>query len=302
MTTRTDQKKFAKLSKKLQIMVFQDGLSSRNFEVPLAWFSRLGWILGGSLLATALSGALAIHVWRQSHDAQPERLKELELQIQALEKRALEKPATAPVAATPVAAVQTIPTQPIPTVTVTVTPVAAPPPPAAPAAPVLRGQFGQSGMRPLAFAAFPATVTGEIPWVARPSVPIEISPPQLQWQGRKLRVRFDIRFVGPEGKSQQGRILIVARGPETLITYPSGALSPVGSGALFDPEQGEYFSVSRFRETRIELPSVDSPIRTVEVFLIGTDSIDEENKILIHETLTAPPMGGATRAATPEDS
>jgi hypothetical protein len=152
------------------------------------------------------------------------------------------------------------------------------------------------------FSALPPSVKGEIPLVARPSVPIEISTPQLKWQGRKLKVNFDIRFVGPEGKSQQGRILILARGPETLIAYPDGVISPAGSGFLLDPEQGEYFSVARFRETRIELPAVDSPLRTLEIFLIGTDSIEGETKILIHQTLNVPQMGGTSRASTPEES
>jgi hypothetical protein len=280
--------------KSLQVLVFQGGLASRNFEIPLSWFARLGWIFGGSILVAALSTGTALLVWRTSHESQPERLKELELQIQTLETQLAERPQSLPSPVAPAASLQAEPV-PAPTVTVTVT---------APAETSLAqfNPFAQkatpSDSAPIVgFTAFPPSVTGVIPWVARPSVPIEMTPPQLQWQGKKLKLKFDIRYVGPEGKSQQGRIIVAARGPETLIVYPTGALRPTGSGSLFDPEQGEYFSVARFRETRVELPSVDSPLRTLEIFLIGQDSIDQQNKILIHETLNVPPLGGNSRAA-----
>jgi hypothetical protein len=297
-----------KLKESLEVLVFQDGLASRNFTIPLSWFNRLGWIVGSCLLATCLAAGSALWIWRQSHQAQPERLKELERQIERLEVKLASAPEPGPTelpTAPPETVTATAP-QPAPTVTVTVT------------APAEASKFKPAEalsalnlfQRPaetspvsgvVGFSAFPATVRGVVPWVARPSVPIEMTQPQIQWQGRKLLVKFDIRFVGPEGKSQQGRIIVVARGPETLIAYPAGALRASGTGSLFDVEQGEYFSVSRFRETRLELPSVDSPIRTLEVFLIGTDSIDEQNKILIHEAYPVPPAGGISRAADPEN-
>jgi hypothetical protein len=187
-------------------------------------------------------------------------------------------------------------------VTVTVTAAQPPASETLPALKLFQSQADSvSAGSPVGFSAFPSTVVGEIPWVARPSVPIEMTQPQLQWQGRKLKVKFDIRFIGPEGKSQQGRIIVVARGPETLIVYPTGALRAADGNSLFDTEQGEYFSVSRFRETRLELPSVDSALRSLEIFLIGNDTIDEKYKILIHETYPVPPAGGASRAADPEN-
>ncbi len=293
-----------KLKQSLEVLVFQDGLASRNFTIPLSWFSRLGWIVGSCLLATALATGGALWIWRQSHEAQPERLKELEKQIEVLEGKLATQPepVAEPQPTAPQAPVTAIAPVPAPTVTVTVT---AAQPPASETLPALKlfqrqADSARAGT-PVGFSAFPSTVVGEIPWVARPSVPIEMTQPQLQWQGRKLKVKFDIRFVGPEGKSQQGRIIVVARGPETLIVYPAGALRAADGNSLFDTEQGEYFSVSRFRETRLELPSVDSALRSLEIFLIGNDTIDEKYKILIHETYPVPPAGGASRAADPEN-
>jgi hypothetical protein len=292
----------SKPSKSLQILVFQDDLASRQFVVPLRWFGQLGWILGGSILTGALAIGAAISIWRSSHRSQPERLRELELQIQSLETQLTQRPATAPIpevkqSPAPLTAVAP---EPAPTVTVTVT---------APSEssfakfnPFLQKSDALPPSSAVVFSAFPNSVTGEVPWIARPSIPIEMTQPQLQWQGRKLKVRFDIRFIGPEGKSQQGRIVVAARGPETLMVYPSGALRAAGSPSLIDPEQGEYFSVSRYRETRVEFPSVDSPLRTLEIFLIGTDTIDQQNKVLIHESFNIPSTGGTTRAADPENT
>lgn len=288
----------------MQILVFQDGLASRNFEVPVRWFSQMGWILGGSILVTAFSLGMALHIWRQSHLSQPERLKELEQQIQGLEiqlSQVAKQPAPAPsaMAAEPEPTEVTAQAEkPAPAVTVTVT--------ATPSLPQINLFAAKStsteAQSALHFTAFPPSVKGEIPWVARPSVPVEITPPQIQWQGRKLKLNFQVRYVGPEGKGQQGRIIVVARGPEALIGYPNGVLAPAGSPFLVNPDQGEYFSVTKMRPTNAAFPSVDSPISTVEVMLIGTDSIDQENKILIHETFNVPPMGGSSRAADPENT
>ncbi|MFN7684757.1 MAG: hypothetical protein ACK5QT_05025 [Oligoflexia bacterium] len=246
--------------KSLQILVFQEGLASRTFQVPLRWFTQLGWILGASILIAALALGAAISIWRSSHQARPERLRELEQQIQAFQAKLSAKARETST------------------------------PPSAPTAPL-----GTPSL--IGFSAFPTSIKGQIPLVARPSVPIEMTAPQIQWAGKKLKVGFDIRYVGQEGRNQQGRIIVAARGPETLMVYPTGALQSAESGSLFDPERGEYFSVSRFRETRLAFPSVDSPIRTLEIFLIGTDAIDQENKILIHETYPVPPTQGGSRAA-----
>jgi hypothetical protein len=136
----------------------------------------------------------------------------------------------------------------------------------------------------------------------REGIQLTLSQVKASLNVLRLYQEFDVRLGGRlTGRSQQGRIIVVARGPETLIVYPAGALRAADGNSLFDTEQGEYFSVSRFRETRLELPSVDSTLRSLEIFLIGNDTIDEKYKILIHETYPVPPAGGASRAADPEN-
>ncbi len=267
------------LRSSIQVLVFQDGLSSRSFEVPLAWFRQLGWTFGISLLVTILSLGAAVHFWRQGHRAQPERLKELEQQIRILgESR--------------VSPVTPKPPEPAPNPTT---------PPVVEAAPVQPVTVSVSSTPFVAFRAFPSMIQGETPLVARPSIPIEITTPTSQWQGRQLKLDFDIRFTGREGQSQQGRILVLARGPEVLLAYPNRALSAAGSAHLFDPDKGEFFSVSRFRQTKVEFPAVNSPVSTIEILIFGADPIDGRQKLLLREILKAPPLRGGGLREAPEE-
>ncbi|MBU6375046.1 MAG: hypothetical protein KGQ59_03550 [Bdellovibrionales bacterium] len=264
----------------LKVLVFQDGLSSRNFEIPISWISKLGWYLGGSLAVTVLSLSLAVHYWRQSHRAQPERLRELENQIRLLveaQQKTQTKPAPAPAltpASLPVASTSAPAPAPVPT-------------------------------RALEQALVPSPLSDstldEVPLVARPSVPVQISSSAIRWQGRKLKLQFDIRFTGEEGKSQQGRIIVIARGPEALLTYPSGALQGLPSKKLFDPEKGEFFSVSRYRQTKVEFAALDSQIDTLEILIFGNDLIEGKRKLLIREILKVPATRGGTREPERED-
>ncbi|NDD92394.1 hypothetical protein EBZ37_09945 [bacterium] len=151
------------------------------------------------------------------------------------------------------------------------------------------------------FRSFPDSVLGEVPLVARPSIPLEISSTLVRWQGRKLKLQFDIRFTGEEGKNQQGRIIVIARGPEALLSYPAGALQGLPSRALFDPEKGEFFSVSRYRQTKVEFAALDSQINTLEILLFGNDPVDGKKKLLIREILKVPATRGGTREPEREE-
>ncbi len=296
------------LRKAIQLLVFQDGLASRNFEVPLAWISRLGWYIGGSLLVTILSVATTIHYWRLSHRAQPERLRELEQQIRLLgvAKQKAESAVAIPIAPpAPFPAASVVPTSATQATTAPVTCAAPSPLPvavAAPCVPTVLTKTVSTAPAVVAFRSFPAAVSGEVPIIARPSVPLEISSPITQWQGRKLKLQFDIRFTGSEGDNQQGRIIVLARGPDVLLGYPSGVVRGMDSPFLFDHEKGEFFSVSRFRQTKVEFPAVDSTIQTIEILLFGTWN-DGTQKLLVREVLKVPQTrGGAREAAGPEES
>ncbi|MEN9722507.1 MAG: hypothetical protein RJB38_493 [Pseudomonadota bacterium] len=261
----------------LQVLIFQDGLSARSFTVPLTWITRLGWTLGACVIVTFLALASSFHFWRISKSAQPERLRELEQQIRTLgEAQTQEVPAPAPSVATCAvpAAVEAPPTS-----------------------------SGASKLSPVAptqehFRLYSAQFNGELPIIARPALPIEIRAPLVQWQGKRLKVQFDIGYIGKEWGNQQGRIVVIARGPGALISYPSGTLRSADSSFLIDPEQGEFFSVSRFRQTKVEFPAIDTPIRSAEILLFGIDSLDGKQKLLMRESLAVPNTAGAPRDNT----
>lgn len=119
--------------------------------------------------------------------------------------------------------------------------------------------------------------------MTRGTLTIEPVSPRVFWQGKTLQVRFDLKYIGEEGGSQQGRILIFAQGPGLLMAYPARALDLTGKTLQLKSDQGEYFSVSRFRETRATFGPVSSTsdLTSVEVFVLSQDS-----EILIHQTLT----------------
>jgi len=295
--------------KSIQVLVFQDGLASRSFEIPLSWISRLGWYLGGCALVTILAITGTIQLWKSSHRSQPERLRELEQQIQTLgdANKALEAKAVAaassaasptPTLTAATAAVEApAATNPVQCVVPTLAPAVALPNPA----PQPHGAIVPASVN-LIFQAFPPSIEGEVPMIARPSIPIEVTSPEIRWRGRKLGLQFDIRYTGEEGKNQQGRIIVIARGPETLLSYPTGVIQGADHRFLLDPEKGEFFSVSRFRQTKVEFPAIDSSLSSIEILLIGSDPLEKKQKILIREILKVPAASGAIRATENDDT
>lgn len=252
------------------IVVFKDNQASRSFQVSLRWISRLGLALGCFALATALSSFFALKYYRVARSTDPSHVADLEQQLsdfktanRTLESKLAAGPAPAP--ATTQAAVNPLP---VPTVTVTVTPVAAAAPPAqsssaAPAAPPVGGF-------PL-FSALPPQAQNLSADASK--LPITVSPARTTWSGRLLKVDFNIQYVGTDHGSQQGRIVVLARGPNTLLGYPEGLFSRAGGDSLIVPQKGEYFSVSRFREVRAEFAEARgaNPIDEIEIAILNLD-------------------------------
>ncbi len=97
-----------------------------------------------------------------------------------------------------------------------------------------------------------------------------------------LKVQFGVQYTDPTG-SQQGRIIILARGPSMILSHPKKAFTATGSKSLINPNQGEYFSVSRFRETYASFGPIISRdmIENVEIIILG-----QNGQLLIHQMLT----------------
>ncbi len=142
--------------------------------------------------------------------------------------------------------------------------------------------------KPLLFSALPGD--GSRPLSDPATLPFRLDQPRAYWRGKQIQVEFNIQYVKNDGGNQQGKIILLARGPETLLAYPSGVLNPAGTENLLNPESGEFFSVSRFRIGKTSLgpfPS-HSHVQTVEVLIFNP-----EKELLLVEKLN--PEASATK-------
>ena len=275
-------------AEELTVTVFQKGLVARTFRVQRSWFYRLSLSALILVLLTVASVWVAVRYFRIAMRLDPARLHDLELELtdaktqnRMLEQRAADLEA-AQRGAVPITGASltpgvessiATPTLPAPTVTVTVT-AAAPPPPAAPMAGPIVGASGS-----YLFTALPANV--QTP-PDRATLPIALKEAKVRWSGNQLRVRFALQYTQAGGGAQQGRLILLARGKDTLQIYPNGAFTPSNQGTLINPERGESFSVSRYREVKAEF----GPAKTRESFQeVEALIFDSQGKLLIHERL-----------------
>ena len=268
------------------VLVLKDNLVSRSFELPVAWFTRLGWMLGGAIGITTISLGIATYWGVRYHWTESERVRELELQNQTIKNRLAQLDPTALQDATSLT-----PTQPSAGV-----PVPAPSPAAA----------------PVVAANIPATVPAPVPTVAlaQPSQPtapaiasqvpsglnFRLSLPQLSWKGRTLQVRSAIQYIAEDGGNQQGRIVILARGPDTLMAYPKGVLDTNQAKSLINPLRGEFFSVSRMRPIQADFGPLDADDTFTEVTVM---ILSQAGKLLYETKVGVParPAGEASGGA-----
>jgi hypothetical protein len=270
------------------VVVFKDNYAARSFRVPLGWVSRLGAGFGFLLLSTALITLIAVKYYRLAHRGDPARIGALEEEIhelqatneslQAKTKAAMEA-ASAAKTVTPQAtsAATTTPVAPAASVAPLATPPAIPTAPAQ-AVPITAGNV-------LLFRDLPLGVLAPTDPAA---IPITVTLQKVAWRGKNLNVQFAIQYTGNGGGNQQGRIVILARGPSTLIAYPETAFNPGTAPALIAPERGEYFSVSRYRETRAEFTGITNPdaLKEVEIMIFGSPAgVSDESgfELLIHQ-------------------
>ncbi len=253
------------------VLVFKDNYASRSFQVPLKWFSRLGMVLGALIGAVLITGFFALKFYRVARHGGVNEMA---------------PPAPAPVVATAPAAPNNAPAAPVPTVTVTMAVAAnlpyvqAPSPVKDLTAPAPAPGAKTPAVDGLIFGALPAGTKTQDP----NKIPIAIKNPVFSWNagGRKLTVKFDVQYVSEDKGTQQGRIILLARGPETVFAYPNGVLNKGQSPALINPEEGEFFSVSRLRNTVADfgpLPARTS-VTEIEAIILGSDG-----RLLIHEVL-----------------
>jgi hypothetical protein len=249
------------------VLVFKDNDTSRTFQIPLGWITRFGFGLG-ALGAAALFGCFfALKYYRVAHRADPTHVLDLEQelgQLKAANKSLESKLATNASTGTAAPASASVNPLPVPTVTVTVTPAAA--------APSSQQAAPSIGGIPL-FSALPRQTRDVSADSAK--LPITVSEPRPSWSssGKTFKVDFNIQYVGTDKGSQQGHIVVLARTPNALVAYPDSVLNRAGTDSLIASQQGEYFSVSRFREVKAEFTQLHAPaqVRDVEILILSLE-------------------------------
>ncbi len=274
---------------KITVLVFKDNYASRTFQIPLKWISKLSltlWTLGALCIIASILAAKYYFIAKKSDTS---RISDLEQQINDLKSSYQASLAQAQ------AQIQNqVPT---PTVTVTVTPVTttSAPPSAPPAPPQTTPQNPAAGSNVLLFKALPSAITA--PSLDPEAISIRMTNQRSTWQGRNLNVQFDIQYVKNDHKSQQGRIIILARSTGALFSYPANVLNRTEKEALINPNMGEYFSVSRFREVKATvgpLPSSIEPFTEIELLLFSI-----QGELLIYKKLDTPKFTGVTMKQKP---
>ena len=265
----------------LTVLVFKDNSVARTFRVPLLWISRLGLAVGVltavAILGTFFSGRFYWSARQSAKSGDLGYLQQLEHENSDLRSSLKQAQSQAQTAVSAQNAA------PVPTVTVTVTPTAEHP--ATPQEPVQAQTQTVIGTAGPVFSALPSSITADLA-----NSPITLYEPKLKWVNHTLKVDFFIQYTREDRGNQQGRIILLARGPETMMAYPTGLFNPGGQSALIDPQRGEYFSVSRIREVKTEFKSANL-LNELEVILLSTDG-----KLLVHQFLK-PEISPRTQAA-----
>lgn len=252
---------------KLSILVFRNDLSSRSFRVSIASLFWLSLVLASITFVLIGSITTAFHYYRESTHGDIQSYRVIQQELSDL-RRAYEALQAQQKPAGDESTKEITPKVVAPTTATTTT---------ATTASADEKNTPSSGSHFLFKRLLPS-----------PTQPTTIEPssPRAYWSGKTLNVRFDLKYVGPENGSQQGRIVILARGPHSLYSYPSRAFQSTGSNFLIDPENGEHFSVSRFRETRASFGPFNSQndITEVEVYVLN-----QSHELLVYQVLKVTP-------------
>lgn len=253
--------------KVLTVQVHHQNLDPRTFKVPVKWIYRsslFAWLL---LVISLASVFYAVKAYRLKGGNQAGLIQDLEREIRDLKRTndtlassASSAPVSAPTAATPVATSKT-----------SDDPNARDTKPDAEMGQVMDAQEG--------------VWTGLAPHISLPpagSTPtVQLSEVKINWQG-KFAVVSGIVAYREQGKgSQQGHLVVLARGRDRIYAHPDNVLNVPSSSFLFDAEHGEYFSVARFRILKTKLGPFETPsqLGQVQVYLFNL-----ENKLILTQS------------------
>lgn len=251
-----------KADKVLTVQVHHQNLDPRTFKVPVKWIYRSS-VLAWLLLAISLTSVLyAVKTYRMKGGNQAGLIQDLEREIRDLKRTndSLSSNASAPTSSAPVAVS-----------TKSDDPNARDSKPEAEVGQPMEAQEG--------------VWTGLAPHISLPPAgsvsPVQLTEVKINWQG-KFAVVTGIVAYREQGKgSQQGHLVVLARGRDRIFAHPDNVLNVPSSSFLFDAEHGEYFSVARFRILKTKLGPFETPsqLGQIQVYLFNL-----ENKLILTQS------------------
>jgi len=243
--------------KVLTVQVHHQNLDPRTFKVPVKWIYRSS-VLASALIVISLAATVfAVKTYRMKQGSSSEMVQELEAEIKDL-KRAHEAAqnaaSNAGSDATPSQASSNTKAD----------PQARDTKPEPEAGQTLEGQEG-------VWTGLAAHIT--LPPTGANS-PVQLSDVKISWQGKYAQVSGIVAYRDQGKGSQQGHIVVLARGRDRIFAHPDGVLNVPTSSFLFDPEHGEYFSVARFRilKTKLGPFEIPSQLGQIQVYLFDLDN------------------------------
>ncbi len=255
-----------KNGKLLTVTTSFEGLRPRTFRVPVQWFQRSAIIFTVAIIIALATSALLIRERALVQDASPQKLRELEDEIQAL-RIALERKGTA----LPNNVASSAPAGSATSVDRLATDE--------PAAPPL-GSVALSG-KPGFWNGLADGVTNR----SNTAATIRTEQPRIVVRGKYIEFTLNVLFGNPGEGNQQGRIVALARGEDRVLAHPRGALNIDATRAVVEVDRGEFFSVSRFRVLKATFGPVESPgdLREIQVYFF-----DLQKNLILTENFPIP--------------
>ncbi len=254
---------------RVTVLVFKDHLAARVFHIPVRWIPQLGIMAGSLILFSIVTSVLALRYYHLASSTEP---------------------LVSPVGPPLVTSISSNLGRSSPTAgALTDQNESQTPQPNLPNESDLKSGAQANPLFGTLFTALSADdPTAPIPSAA--DLPIAIKNPRFSWQNDSLQFRFALQYTKTDRGSQQGKIIVLARGPSMLLTYPAGAFNSAGQTPLIDFQKGEFFSVSRYREgsaTFGPLLSKDS-LQELEVLILS-----KSGSLLLHQSFPLKPEQAA---------
>ena len=248
----------------LTVQVHHQNLDPRTFKVPIKWIYRTS-LLAWFLIAISLTSIFfAVKTYRIKGGNQTAIIQDLEQEVRDLKKTNETLSSTATSASAPLAPSAKISTSPSTTSSTTASDINSRDTKPEP-------EIGQ------ALDSSEGIWTGLAPHITLPPAgatpSVQLSDVKINWQGKFALVTGVVAYRDQGKGSQQGHLVVLARGRDRIFAHPDNLLNVPSSSFLFNAENGEYFSVARFRILKTKLGPFETPsqLAQIQVYLFDLD-------------------------------